>query len=152
MNTFIKAVTKSDQKVALLSIKSLLKNEEKVLDKNKKAIKLKIQGLDDEISIPIQAFVLLKTILNNMAKGKSIALLLSDSEISTHQAADILSVSRPHVVKLLEKGLIPYKKVGTHRRINLKDVLEYESKVKKARREELDFLTKEAQEINLGYE
>ncbi|MEM9921215.1 MAG: excisionase family DNA-binding protein [Bacteroidota bacterium] len=152
MNTFIKAVTKSDQKVALLSIKSLLKNEEKVLDKNKKAIKLKIQGLDDEISIPIQAFVLLKTILNNMAKGKSIALLLSDSEISTQQAADILSVSRPHVVKLLEKGMIPYKKVGTHRRINLKDILEYESKVKKARREELDFLTKEAQELNLGYE
>ena len=152
MNAFIKKVTKTDQKVALSSINALLKNEEKVLGKNKKTIKIKIQGIDDEITIPIQAFMLLRSILNNMAKGKSIALLLSDSEISTQQAADILNVSRPHVVKLLEKGMIPHKKVGTHRRIQLKDLLEYEAKLKKARRKELDVLAKEAQKLNLGYE
>jgi len=150
MNTFIKTVTKTDQKIALSSVSSLLKNEEKV-SKNKKSIKLKIQGLDEEIAIPIQAFVLLRSILKNMAKGKSIALLLSDSEISTQRAADILSVSRPHVVKLLDNGTIPHKKVGTHRRIKLKDLLKYEDKLKKTTRKNLDILAKEAQKLNLGY-
>ena len=87
-----------------------------------------------------------------MAKGKSIALLLSDSEISTQQAADILNVSRPHLIKLLEEGRIPFKKVGTHRRIKLNDLLEYQSKIKNERRQHLDTLAKEAQELNLGYE
>ena len=137
MNAFIKKITKREQKIALSSINSLLRNEEKVFAKNKKTIKLKIQGIEDEITIPLQAFMLLRSILNNMAKGKSIALLLSDSEISTQQAADILNVSRPHVIKLLEKGVIPYKKVGTHRRIQLKDLLDYETKLKKAKRKDL---------------
>lgn len=152
MNAFIKKITKTEQKVALSSINSLLRNEEKVFAKNKKTIKLKIQGIEDEITIPLQAFKLLRSILNNMAKGKSIALLLSDSEISTQQAADILNVSRPHVVKLLEQGVIPHKKVGTHRRIQLKDLLDYETKLKQARRKDLDILAKEAQKLNLGYE
>jgi len=152
MNSFIKKVTKTDQKLALSSMTSLLENEEKVLNKKKKVIKIKIQGLKEEIVIPVQAFMLLKSILNNMAKGKSIALLLSDSELTTQQAADILNVSRPHLIKLLNNGKIPYRKVGTHRRIMLNSVLEYESKLKEERRKKLDLLTKEAQELNLGYE
>ena len=152
MNAFIKTVTKTDQKLALLSITSLLKNEEKVLNKKKKKIKLRIQGLEEEIEIPIQAFLLLKSILNSMAKGKSIALLLSDSELTTQQAADILNVSRPHLIKLLDTGKIPHRKVGTHRRVKLKAVLDYESKLKKERRKKLDFLAKEGQDLNLGYE
>mgnify|MGYP000061454792 CR=1 FL=1 len=87
-----------------------------------------------------------------MAKGKSIALLLSDSEISTQQAADILNVSRPHIVKLLKNGIIPHRKVGTHRRIKLDDLLSYEDKLKKSTRKNLNVLTKEAQKLNLGYE
>ena len=151
MNTFIKTISKSDQKIALSSVTSLLKNEEKV-SKNKKSVKLKIQGLDEEIVIPFQAFVLLKSILNNMAKGESIVLLLSDAIISTQQAADILNVSRPYLVKLLDNGTIAHEKVGTHRRIKLKDLLDYEKKLKKSTRKNLDILTKEAQELNLGYE
>ena len=151
MNAFIKKVTKTDQKIALSSVSSLLKNEEKV-SKKKKSIKLKIQGFDEEITIPIQAFALLRSILNSMAKGKSIVLLLSDSEISTQQAAGILNVSRPHVVKLLDNGTIPHKKVGTHRRIKLKDLLHYEDQLKKATRKNLDVLAQEAQKLNLGYQ
>jgi excisionase family DNA binding protein len=86
-----------------------------------------------------------------MAEGKSLTLIPSDSEVSTQQAADILNVSRPHLVKLLEKGYIPFKKVGSHRRIELKDIVTYEEKQKKNRKDQLDFLSRQAQELNLGY-
>jgi excisionase family DNA binding protein len=87
-----------------------------------------------------------------MAQGKSIALMPTDAEVSTQQAAEILNVSRPHVIKLLEKGEIPHKKVGSHRRILLQDILKYESNFKSERRKKLDYLAKEAQQLNLGYE
>ncbi|WP_373551402.1 helix-turn-helix domain-containing protein [Haliscomenobacter sp.] len=76
----------------------------------------------------------------------------TDAEVSTQQAAEILNVSRPHVIKLLEKGEIPHKKVGSHRRILLQDILKYESNFKLDRRKKLNALTKEAQQLNLGYE
>ncbi len=96
---------------------------------------------------------LLFTILDNMADGNSFALFLSDNnaEISTQQGADLLGVSRPHLVSLLEKGEIPFHKVGTHRRIQLKDLIAYDKKIKKNRTDKLDFLADQAQELNLGY-
>lgn len=152
MNEIIQHITKKDQKIALSSIQTLIKNEESVEEKKQKTIRLKVNDSNDEIIIPIKAFELLKSILTQMAKGNSIALLLADSEISTQQAADILNVSRPHLVKLLEEGKIPFKKVGTHRRLKLNDLLAYQAEVKKERRKHLDTLAKEAQELNLGYE
>ena len=86
-----------------------------------------------------------------MAEGKSIALMPMDTEVTTQQAAEILNVSRPHVIKLLEKGEIPYKKVGSHRRILLQEVLAYESEIKLKRRKKLNKLAEEAQKLNLGY-
>lgn len=68
------------------------------------------------------------------------------------QAADILNVSRPHVLKLLEEGIIPFKKVGSHRRILLDDLLVYANQQKDTRKEQLRFLTQQAQVLNLGYE
>lgn len=68
------------------------------------------------------------------------------------QAADILNVSRPHVLKLLEEGIIPFKKVGSHRRILLDDLLVYANQQKDTRKEQLRFLTQQAQALNLGYE
>jgi len=75
----------------------------------------------------------------------------SDQKIAL-LSAEILNVSRSHVIKLLEKGEIPHKKVGSHRRILLQDILKFESNFKSARRKKLDALAKEAQELNLGYE
>lgn len=86
-----------------------------------------------------------------MAEGKSLTLIPSDAELSTQQAADLLNVSRPHLVKLLEAGQIPFKKVGAHRRIELKDVLAYEEQQRAPRKDQLDFLSQQAQELNLGY-
>lgn len=63
----------------------------------------------------------------------------------------MLNVSRPHVVKLLEKGELPYHKVGTHRRIFLKDLEDYKAKMDKKRRKLLEELAKQAQELDMGY-
>lgn len=112
---------------------------------------IRIQENGDLLKIPKKALYLLFDILNNMAQGKSITLIPSDTEVSTQQAADMLNVSRPHLVKLLESGEIPFKKVGTHRRIDLKDLVAFEKKLKENRNEKLDFLSKQAQDLNLGY-
>lgn len=105
-----------------------------------------------DVTIPAKALQLLAVILDSMAQGKTISLLASDSEIGTQQAADLLQVSRPHLVKLLEEGLIPFRKVGSHRRLLLCDILSYETRQKERRADHLRFLAQQAQELNLGYE
>ncbi len=152
MSTLIQKITKSDQKIALLSAKILADSEDQAIKDKDEVIKLKIQGSDEVVIIPLKALQLLNSILSNMAQGRSIALMPTDAEVSTQQAAEILNVSRPHVIKLLEKGEIPHKKVGSHRRILLQDILKFESTFKSDRRKKLDSLAKEAQELNLGYE
>ncbi|MGB0930643.1 MAG: helix-turn-helix domain-containing protein [Chitinophagales bacterium] len=152
MSVLIKKTTKAEQQVALSSMSSITKSEAQVLQDKIKVVNLKIQDSNDVITIPLKALLFLKSIIENMAQGKSITLIPSDSEISTQQAAEILKVSRPYVVKLLESGKIPFRKIGSHRRIQLKDVLEYNSMLKTERRKNLDFLANEAQELNMGYE
>ena len=152
MNALIQKISKSDQKIALTSVKILAESEDRAAKNKDKVVKLRIQGSDEVVAIPLKALKLLNSIISNMAQGKSIALMPTDAEITTQQAAEILNVSRPHVIKLLEKGEIPYRKVGSHRRILLQDILEYESKFRSARRKKLDHLAKEAQKLNLGYE
>jgi len=94
---------------------------------------------------------LLVDILSKMANGDSVALTSIEEEMTTQEAADLLQVSRPHLVKLLDTGKIPSKKVGSHRRVKRTDVLKYESDLKEIRRKGLEFLAKEAQEMGLGY-
>jgi excisionase family DNA binding protein len=64
----------------------------------------------------------------------------------------MLGVSRPHLVKLLEQGKIPYRKIGSHRRILFEDLEKYDKDLRKTRSERLSFLNKQAQDLNLGYE
>jgi len=144
-------ITKSDQDIALSSLKLISKREEEASKKKLNVVTLTIQGSDELVTIPLKALKLLKAIISNMAEGKSIALLPTDAEITTQQAAEMLNVSRPHIIKLLEKGDIPFKKVGSHRRILLQDMLAYEATFKKKRRKQLNALSKEAQKLNLGY-
>lgn len=87
-----------------------------------------------------------------MEGGTTISLIPSDSKLSTQQAADMLNVSRPHIIKLLKTGVIPYKKVGNHRRIPLQVLLTYEMEQRLVRKSNLEFLAQQAQDLNLGYE
>lgn len=149
MDAVLERTTKQDQELAQSSISQIRQAASNV--KKYEFVEIKVQEQGQFLRIPKKAFHLLVVILNNMADGKSITLIPSNAEISTQQAADMLNVSRPHIVKLLEDGMVPFKKVGTHRRIELKHLIEYEKKLKENREQKLDFLIGQAQELNLGY-
>ncbi|MDO1451477.1 helix-turn-helix domain-containing protein [Rhodocytophaga aerolata] len=152
METLIRRPTSQDRKVAEKSLVTLNKTAAAISKGKSNVVKIKIQESDEFITVPRKALDLLFSILSNMAEGKSISLIPSDSEVSTQQAADILNVSRPHIVKLLEEGKIPFKKVGSHRRILLQDLIQYEAAIGEQRAKSFEFLAKQAQELNLGYE
>jgi len=142
--------TRHDQELAKENLEAI----ERIAQKHFRAqepIEIEITGEKTHIRIPRSAFQFLNTILQLMAKGKAICIIPSETEVSTQQAAEMLNISRPYVVKLLEKGEIAYHKVGTHRRIRLKDLERYKQKMEKDRRKHLEELAKQAQELNMGY-
>ena len=116
-----------------------------------KDMTLKVVGGKETLVLPASAVRLLQKILAEMALGKSVTLAPLEAELSTQQAADILYVSRPFLVKLLEQQEIPFRKVGTHRRIMLQDVIAYKQRIDGKRREALRELAAQAQELNMGY-
>ena len=97
------------------------------------------------------AFRLLNDILAEMAKGRGVTLLPVRPELTTQQAADLLNVSRPYLIGLLEQGKIPFRLVGQHRRVRLDDLMAYRQKDDEARRRIADELTADAQELGMGY-
>jgi len=120
----------------------------------KKALRVRIEPEnepEESISIPVTAFRLLNSILTEMAKGNAVTLIPVHAELTTQQAADILNVSRPFLIEQLEKGVIPYRKVGTHRRVMFKDLMEYKQTMDHNRLKALEELSVIDQELGLGY-
>ena len=116
-----------------------------------KAARLKVLIGKEEITVPVAALRLLVEILAQMAEGNAVTIMPIHAELTTQQAADFLNVSRPHLVGLLEQNEIPFRKVGTHRRVPFKDLLAYREKSIASRRKALDELSKQGQELNKGY-
>jgi excisionase family DNA binding protein len=102
--------------------------------------------------LPGSAFRLLLDILTQMAAGNAVSVVPMEKELTTQTAADLLGVSRPYFVQLIENGAIPFRKVGKHRRVLATDVLEYKTKINKAREKSLLKLTEQAQKLNMGYD
>ena len=115
-------------------------------------LKVRIAETDEEIELPASAVRLLVELLSAMAEGQSVTLMPVHAELTTQQAADLLGVSRPFLVKQLENNVIPYRKVGTHRRILFSDLMAYKHDIDSKRRESLDELAAQAQELEMGYE
>jgi len=114
-------------------------------------VHLRADGEEASVSIPPAAFTLLTEVLSQLASGNAVTIVPVHAELTTQQAADLLNVSRPHLVSLLEDQRIPFKKVGSHRRIRFEDLMEYRRKDEERRRAVLDELTSEAQRLGLGY-
>jgi excisionase family DNA binding protein len=108
-------------------------------------------GEEVEVTLPGEALHLLIRVLTHMANGHAVTVLPIQAELTTQQAADLIGVSRPYLVRLLEDGKIPFHKVGTHRRVRAVDVMEYRASQSDKSRELLDELTRDAQELGLGY-
>ncbi len=100
---------------------------------------------EQPIELPAGAVSLLMDILGAMASGQGITLIPENAELTTVQAADILNVSRPFLIKLLEEGQIPHRKVGKHRRIRMEDVMNYKQAIDRERKAVLDRLAADAQ-------
>lgn len=114
-------------------------------------IRLIITGKPTSITLPEKAIEALKKVLAHLAKGKEVSITAKPDELTTQKAADFLHVSRPFLVGLLEKGEIPFHKVGTHRRIRFSDLQAYKERIDAKRLQALEELTKQAQELNMGY-
>ncbi len=92
---------------------------------------------------------MLKDILEAMAAGHSITIIPQHAELTTVEAADILNVSRPYLIKLLESGEIRFRKVGTHRRIMMEDLVAYKEKSDRQSRAAMDELVALSEELGL---
>lgn len=103
------------------------------------------------IELPPVAAELLLRLLRDLAAGHTVTLIPIHAELTTQSAADLLGVSRPFIIKLLEDGRLPHRLVGTHRRILFKDLMEYRKTMESGRRAALQQLADEAQEHGLGY-
>lgn len=78
-----------------------------------------------QIELPTSSLMLLMSILGELAAGNAVQVLPVHAELTTQEAANILNVSRPHMVKLLEDGKLPFHKTGRHRRVLLADLMKY---------------------------
>ncbi|WP_428387701.1 excisionase family DNA-binding protein [Mucisphaera sp.] len=103
-------------------------------------LRVRVEADGDLIELPAMVTRLLKDVLEHMAAGQAVSLLPLSGELTTQKAAELLGVSRPFLVKLLEKGEMSYRKVGLHRRVNVADVLAYRDRQQIARSEVLDDL------------
>ena len=104
---------------------------------------------EEPIEIPAAAIAVLSDVLKFMSQGHGLTLFPRLAEVTTMEAADILNVSRPYVIKLLEKGAMPYRMVGRHRRIRLKDLIDYKDRIDRERVAILDQMVAEAEELGL---
>lgn len=93
----------------------------------------------------------LRQLFELLLKGEPVRVVSLEAELTTQQAAELLGVSRPYLIRLLEEGKIPYHKVGSHRRVKVQDLLAYREAAKKRGQALLDELVRESQELGLGY-
>lgn len=108
-------------------------------------------GQENPIELPVSAVALLMDILEAMAAGRGVTILPERAELTTVEAAEVLNVSRPFLIKLLEEKTIPHRKVGRHRRVRMEDVMAYKTAIDQERETVLAQLSGEAQEQDMGY-
>lgn len=114
-------------------------------------LEVKTGTASEELILPPSALRLLVRVLTELGQGNAVTLTPLHAELTTQQAADLLNVSRPHLVKLLDEGTIASRKVGTHRRVKLEDVLAYKREFLARRQGALEELAALSQDLDMGY-
>jgi excisionase family DNA binding protein len=118
------AVVEHEPVTAMESEQPILRKIERILRHSE--CEPKIVGSDgEEIPLPESLSALLGQIVSQLTHGNAVRVASIHEELTTQEAADILNVSRPYLIKLLEEGTIPFVKTGTHRRIRFNDLMEY---------------------------
>ncbi|MDQ0652544.1 helix-turn-helix domain-containing protein [Pseudomonas cedrina] len=102
--------------------------------------------------LPTSALRLLVDILGELALGNAVKVVPVHAELTSQEAADLLNVSRPHLVKMLEEGAIPFTKTGRHRRIRFSDLMAFKQQRDAESQEAMEELVRQNRELGLGYE
>lgn len=145
------APTEEDSRLARESVEQLARLRS--FRSKRRRVRYRVEtenGEEDGVAIPAAAAALLERILAEMAEGNSVTLMSVHAELTTQQAADILKVSRPFLIERLEKGEIPFRLVGTHRRIRLADVMRFKEQSDRRRLEALEKLAALDQALGQG--
>jgi excisionase family DNA binding protein len=144
----IESPSKADMELARVAQRCFIE----ALDRSK-AVKIKLESETDDlppIELPPASLHLIGKLLGLMSEGRPFTLIPKKQEMSTTEAAAFLNVSRPFVVKEVDAGNIPHRMVGTHRRIELKDLIEYADAMRSRRETALDELSQLSEELG-GY-
>jgi hypothetical protein len=149
---FTNVITPTEQEAIMAQVSS--QSLASYLPSSESSQTLKIISEEGEgvtVKVPASAFRLFIDILTQMANGNSVTLMPIHAELTTQEAAQMLNVSRPYLVQLLDSGEIPFRKVETRRRILYQDLMAYKNLIDAKRRETLAELANQAQELNMGY-
>lgn len=106
-------------------------------------------GPETQVIIPAVAFRFFVDVLAELANGNAVTVAPVHAELTTQQAADLLNVSRPYLIRLLDEERMPYRRVGNRRKVQLVDVLDYKRHDDTRRQEVLDELSREAEDLGL---
>lgn len=98
---------------------------------------------DERINLPESVYSLLRDAVRHLASGRNVTLVSRKHELTTQRAANMLGFSRPHLIKLLDAGVIPFQKVGLHRRVTLEDLLAFQKRRDAARKDALNSLARD---------
>jgi len=138
--------TKEEQRAARESYEALASSIEQL---RTEMPEIEIDETEEKIRIPLSALRLLAKILKEISRGNPISIVPVATEMTTQAAAEILGCSRPHFVKLLEEGKIPYTKIGKHRRIKYEDVVTFRKEMKARQRKKIQELMQLDEESGL---
>jgi excisionase family DNA binding protein len=105
-----------------------------------------------QVEIPVSALRLMVNILTELGEGNTVKLVPIHAELTTQEAADLLNVSRPTLIKLLDEGKISYHRTGNRRKVRFTDLRQYQSQLETQRLQALDELSQLDQELKLGYQ
>src|SRR5690606_18833506 len=142
----IKKPSKEEQQVALESYNALDSVLKQISSQNPE---IEIEETGERIKVPIQALRLLSKILHVTAQGKPISVVPLAMEVTTQSRADFLGCSRPHLVKLLKEGIIPYTTEGRHRRVKFEDLQRYKKALKASQRKLLIEMMRQDEDYNM---